>query len=441
MTETQPFTAGLRHPWPVRLFNRMQPTLQPLGLLPRLDVDELMKTARRKAKLDDFGDEWFREPLGVLVKSLNEEARLSSLGQTIIRGRLLGALTNRLRAEDLFARHPEILEIDLGHVFVIAGLQRTGTTILHRLLASNPEMRAMIAWEALNPTPLPGEKAGHPQKRIRQGKIAQNGLRYISPAFFAIHPVEHDMPEEDVLLLDISFMSQSPEATMRVPSYAAWLEGQDNTPAYEYLRKLMQLLLWQQPAKNWVLKSPHHMEYIDVVLDVFPDSTVVQTHRDPRKTMASFCSMVCHGAGVFSDEVDVKEFSEHWTRKVRRLMELSMKVRDTRGDARVIDVYYNDLLDDPIAQLERIYEKGGVAFDEGTARAARELKSRQVQHRYGRHKYRLEDFGLSNEQIEADFGFYRERYGIPIESETPPVPGARERGQMKREREARRKKA
>jgi len=111
------------------------------------------------------------------------------------------------------------------------------------------------------------------------------------------------MPEEDVLLLDMSFMSQSAEATMRVPTYARWLEEQDHTPAYAYLRKLMQLLLWQQPAKRWVLKSPHHMEYLDVILRVFPEATIVQTHRDPRKTMASFTSMVCHGAGVFSDVV------------------------------------------------------------------------------------------------------------------------------------------
>jgi hypothetical protein len=90
--------------------------------------------------------------------------------------------------------------------------------------------------------------------------------------------VEFDAPEEDVLLLDISFMSQAPEATMHVPSYAAWLEQQDNTPAYAYLRRLMQLLSWQRPAENWVLKSPHHMEYIDTVLDVFPDATIVQTH-------------------------------------------------------------------------------------------------------------------------------------------------------------------
>jgi hypothetical protein len=402
-------------PWPIRTFNALGPVLDKVGALPELSVDALMAAARKKTGLDDYGDEWFREPLGMLLRSVNEEAQLSPLGRVITNTRLLGGLVTRLRAEALFRQHPEILDIDLGRVIVIAGLQRTGTTTLHRLLSADPKMRAMLSWEALNPAPVAGETPGNPKARIRQGLIAQKGLAYIAPQFFAIHPVEFDAPEEDVLLLDVSFMSQSAEATMHVPSYAAWLEKQDNTPAYAYLRKLMQLLLWQQPAEHCVLKSPHHMEYIDTALEVFPEATIVQTHRDPRKTMASFCSMVAHGRGVFSDVVSSKGVAEHWTRKVKRLMELSMDVRARRGEDRFIDVSYYDLLEDPIGQVRRVYEKAGIAFDEGAARAAEATRKKNVQHKYGRHAYRLEDFGLSDEQIEHDFGFYRERYGIPTE--------------------------
>ncbi len=404
-----------RRPWPVRAFNALGPALARVGAVPALDADRLIASARRSTGLHEYGDEWFREPLGVLVTALNEEARLSALGRTIMNTRLVGALATRLRAEALFAQHPEILEIDLGEVFVIAGLQRTGTTVLHRLLASDPDMRAMLSWEALNPAPLPKEAPGDPGGRMRQAKFAQQALSYIAPEFFAIHPVEYDMPEEDVLLLDASFMSQSAEATMRVPSYARWLEGQDNTPAYLYLKKLMQLLLWQQPAKRWVLKSPHHMEYLDVIRNVFPGATIVQTHRDPRKTMASFCSMVAHGAGVFSDAVDPTELAEHWVRKVKRLMELSISVRDGCAGEGFVDVSYYDLVKDPIPELQRVYAAAGLEFDEQAARAAQQQRKRTVQHKYGRHHYALEDFGLDAERIEAEFGFYRSRYGIPVE--------------------------
>ncbi len=414
-------TANFRlrpHRWPIRAFNALRPALDHIGLSPRLEVDALMQAAREQTNLHDYGDEWFREPLGVLVESIEREANLSSLGRTIVRTRLLGALVTRLRAEDLFTRHPEILDIDLGPVFVIAGLQRTGTTLLHRLLAADPRMRAMLSWEALAPAPVPGEARGpdgRPKARVQHAKRAQRALQYISPHFFAIHPVEYDQPEEDVLLLDMSFMSQSPEATMRVPTYARWLESQDHAPAYAYLRRLMQLLSWQRPAQGWVLKSPHHMEYLDVVLQVFPQATVIQTHRDPRKTMPSFCSMVCHGASIFSDTVDAGELSEHWVRKVGRMMRRSIDVRSTHDASHFVDVAYEDLVADPIAQLQRIHRHAGMELDEEAQRAARDHMRHQVRGRYGRHHYRLEDFGLDAARIETEFGFYRQRYDIPIE--------------------------
>ncbi len=408
------------HPWPINLLNALRPALNAAHLLPPLERDALVRKAKKKTGLDDFGDEWFFEPLDVLIKSITEEAALSALGHTIMHKRLLDALMTRLRAEQLFKQHPEILDIDIGHTFVIAGLQRTGTTLLHRLLGSNPNARASLSWEALNPTRLPNETKGDPSGRIKQAKIAQKSLAYIAPTFFAIHPVEYDMPEEDVLFLDLSFMSQSAEATMRVPTYARWLETRDSTPAYEYLKKMMQLLHWQNPCQSTVLKSPHHMEYIDTVLKVFPHSTIIQTHRDPQKTMPSFISMVCHGAGVFSDTVLPQEISNHWQRKVRRLIDLSMAVRDREGEEKFIDVSYYNLTDDPIGELRRIYAKAFVPFNEEAEQCARRLLERQIKNKYGRHIYDAEEFGMSHDQIEQDFGSYRDHYAIPDEATMTP---------------------
>jgi hypothetical protein len=395
-----------KRPLPIRLYNALAPAHA-------LQVKKLMAKAQQRTGLFDYGDAWFIEPLSVLVQSINEEARLSALGTSIMQKRVVDALATRLRAEDLFSRHPEILDIDLGHVFVIAGLQRTGTTLLHRMIASDPKVRAPMSWEVLNPAPLPGDVNN--RARIRQAKLAQHGLKFIAPTFFAIHPVEWDMPEEDVLFLDVSFMSQSAEATMRVPTYAAWLENQDSTPAYAYLKKLMQLLHYQNGASCTVLKSPHHMEYIDTILKVFPAASIIQTHRDPQKTMASFVSMVCHGVGVFSNEVNALEISTHWQRKVHRLIELSEQVRATHPD-RFMDVAYSDLITDPLAELQRVYDHAGVACDDETRTHARALLKRQVQNKYGRHHYDAADFGMTTEQIARDFDDYRSRFNITPEA-------------------------
>lgn len=402
-------------PLPVALLNAAGRAARRVGASGRLDVDRMVAKARRRTGLSSFGDEWFMEPLSVLVRSINEEADLTLLGRLIQRRRIEGALVTRLRVEELLRRRPEIRDIDLGPIVLIAGLQRTGTTTLHRLIASHPEMRAVEAWEGLNPLPLPREEPGDPHTRIRRALIAERAIAYLAPAFFAVHPAEHDAPEEDVLLLDIAFMSQSAEATMHVPAYARWLEGQDHTRAYEEFRTLLQVLHWQRPRRRWVLKTPHHMEYLDVALEVFPTATIVRTHRDPLKSVPSFCSMVAHGRGLFSDRVDPLEIGAHWFAKTCRLVELTARVRETADPRRFVDVSYVDLVDNPMAVLGKVYDRAGIPFGPDARKAAERTASRNVQHRYGRHIYEPESFGLSREAIEHGMAAYRKRRRIPRE--------------------------
>jgi hypothetical protein len=386
-----------------------------LGLDDSLDVDRLVAAARRKTGLSDFGDGWFREPLRVLIKSINEEARLTPMGVRIQQVRLVSALAIRLRAEHLLKQHPEIRDLDLGKVIVIAGLQRTGTTLLHRLIAGDPAVRALRAWEALSPVPLRGEEPGDPRRRIREAKLAARAIRFLAPDFLAVHPIEWDAPEEDVLLLDASFMSQSPEATMHVPRYSRWLEGQDHQRPYEYLATLLKILHWQRPARGWVLKTPHHLEHLDVLLDVFPGASVVQTHRDPGKSVPSFWSMVAHARGMLSDDVDPEEIGRHWLRKTRRILERSMSARRTTADGVFVDVAYRSLVRDPLGELRRVYEVAGLDFTEAAQAAASAALARNVKDRYGRHAYSSASFGFDGRDLDEYFGFYRREYRIPDE--------------------------
>ncbi len=401
-------------PFPVRIFNSIGRLGGKLGLSGCLDIKKLTENAIRKTGLEDFGDDGHFEALEVLINSINEEAGLTPTGRMIQKIRLETALVHRLRIEELLKRHPEIHNIDLGKTILITALQRSGTTILHRVLNSHPDIRAVSGTEALNPLP-PDRKAGAAFTRNMHALLAQKLISYLSPQFAAVHPIDHNEPEEDVMLLDLNFMSQAPEATMHVPSYSRWLEKQDHTRTYEYFRKILKILHWQRPAGNWVLKTPHHMEYLDVFLKIFPSATVVQTHRDPRKTVPSFCSMVAHSRGMFSDHVDPEEIAKHWLRKIRRMVELSMQFRHRAGDDRFVDVSYYDMIKNPSAELQRICLKAGIDFDAQAARRAEAFMKQNPQNRFGRHAYRLNDFGLNEEIIENHLRFYRKRHEIPFE--------------------------
>ena len=127
-------------PLAVSIFNRAGRLARTFGLGDGLDVDRMIAAARRRTGLSDFGDELFLEPLSVLVQSINDEARLTALGIGIQHSRIVSALSIRLRVEHLLRSNPEILDIDLGKIVLIAGLQRTATTTLHRLIAADPRV-------------------------------------------------------------------------------------------------------------------------------------------------------------------------------------------------------------------------------------------------------------------------------------------------------------
>ena len=400
-------------PLPIRLYNFLGRAGRKLGLPDDLKAEVLVKRARRKTGLADFGDEGHFEALAVLVKSINREAGLTATGRLIQKSRLTAALVNRLRIEQLLRTHPEIHDIDLGRIILVTGLQRSGTTLLQRLLNSNPDIRGLSGAELLVPAGSM-EGRGKIARKLRS-ILAHRAITYLSPRFMAVHPISYSEPEEDVMLLDLSFMSQAAEATMHVPGYSRWLEDQDHGPAYEHYRKVLKILCWQRPGNLWVLKTPHHMEYLDVFLKTFPDARIIQTHRDPRKTLPSFCSMVAQGRAIFSDRVDPKEIARHWCRKTRRMIELTAAVRSGADPDRFMDVSYHDLMRDPIAQLRRIYRWVGVDLDHKTAQRAENYMVANPQNRFGRHSYGLSEFGLSEEIIEENFSGYRERYAIPFE--------------------------
>ncbi len=402
-------------PVPVRIFNRLGTAGERFGRSGHLEVNALLDAARRKTGLSNFGDGGFLRALEVLVESINDEARLTATGRLIQKSRLIGALVYRLRIEEVIRQHPEIDSVDLPTVVMVTGLQRTGTTLLQRLLNSLPGVRGISGSEGL--VPVPATDTSKPVERVRRRRavLAEKTISYLAPDFMTIHQIDPSEPEEDVLLLDLDFMSQSAEATMAVPTYSRWLEDQDHTSTYEYFRRVLKVLCWQRPAGALVLKTPQHLEYLHVFLKVFPDTTIAQTHRDPRIAVASFCSMVAHSYGIFSNDVDPTEIGNHWCRKTQRMVDSAMQTRAETDTGQFADISYYDLLRDPIAEVRRICELAGIGFDSQAERAATRYLEANPQNRFGTHNYRLADFGLSEQVMDEAFAAYRKAHAIPFE--------------------------
>lgn len=403
-------------PWPVAAANEMGRLAQRLGWRgANLSEKSLISAARRRTGLNDFGDDRFREPLSILITALEDEARLNPVGKLMARENLIRVLKNRLLLQDDLERHPEILDIELEPPLFIVGLQRTGTTVIHRTLAKDPEIRVLTSWEAINPAPRGPLRGLGRDPRVRTAKIAEVSLRFLAPDFFAIHPVEAESPEEDCLLLDYAFLSTVPEATQQVPSFSAWLEEQDHRRAYEFLEVVLKYLSWQRPGGRWLLKSPHHLEHLDIIGEVFPGAQIIWTHRDPARSLASFCSMMSHAYGVFSDHVDPRVVGRRWLRKTSHMVTEAMEARKSWEGAPFVDVFYRDLMADPVGEVERVARELGRPFPKEVEAAVRSWFGRNPQHKHGRHRYGLVHFGLDRREVDERFAEYRARFDLADE--------------------------
>jgi hypothetical protein len=380
-----------------------------------LDEESILAEARTKSGLEDLGDEAFREPLRRLLRSLEDEAALSPTGRASQRARLVESVVTRLLTEDQIRRHPVILEEAIEAPLVIVGLARSGTTMLHRLLGSGGDFQVARWWEVRFPAPFPGSDWRRDDPRIAAAHEEVRITLEMVPVLASIHPWDPEGADEEIMLLEHTFLSWVPESAADVPAYRAWLDQQDLVPAYRYLKRLLRFLQWQKRESGrgggrWVLKAPFHLAYIDALFDVFPGARVIQTHRDPLQTIPSAASMYRSLWELNSETVDPLEVGRQVRQRFASALRRCMRSRERVAADRFLDVDYRAVQQDPLVQVQRIYAWLG---RELSPAAEARMKSWLVDNARGKrapHQYRLEEFGYTEEGLRQDFAEYRSRH-------------------------------
>ena len=376
-----------------------------------LDSKQIIDAAKNQTNLEYFGNPLFLEGFECLVQSINQEADLNHIGMEAQQHRLIGILANLLRIEDACIQYPEILNEEIKSPVVIVGLPRTGSTMTHRLLASDPRHTAMLWWEGRYPAMLANEVRGHPDERMEMGKAEVEAVMQASPEALTIHPWDYKGADEEILLLEHTFFSTVPESFMRLPTYSKWVESQDHIHAYTQLKIMLQYLQWQNPGRNkkrWVLKSPHHLGFIDKLLKVFPDSKVIQTHRDPLKTVPSFCSMCSNLFEPLTNSYDKNEIGHHWAHKLAKVLNHCMEVSNLNKE-NFLNLEFKKMIKDPILEMEEVYNFIDEDFNDQAENAMNAWKE-ENQHEMGAHQYSLEEFGLESSFIDSYFSEYINQY-------------------------------
>jgi len=418
--------------WSYRIVDQIGRALRGLGLMAMsLDPDELCSVAQRRAHLTDFGGNEFRTPLAMLVQCLENEANLTFVGRVFVREILLQKLVNRLLLADSLARHPEILDVEIKAPIFITGLPRTGTTLLHRVMAQDPALRHLQMWEVWKPAPPPdpGSYATDPRRLDRPynnsdapditGVICAFEDQLIGAQTIqkrqAAHKVAMSEPEECQLLFMNSFMSQEFVLFFAdgIPSYATWLLRQNLTPSYEYYRRQLQLLTWRFPDQRLILKSPMHLQSLDSLFRVFPDATVVWSHREPRSVVPSWSSL---------NRIDGEIYNSAASDGASRLgpsvldwlgaeMDQAMAVLPGLPQDQIVHVSYREFAGDTPKFALALRSRLGLPEHQAAGEKMRDWTSNNRRSGHEAHKYEAAAFGLDHEMIEGRFSSYRRMFG------------------------------
>ncbi|CAI5976763.1 unnamed protein product [Closterium sp. NIES-65] len=302
-------------------------------LLP-LEERAVLRAAYKATGLRDYGEGTFLTGLRLLLKGLEEEARLSAFGRILIWNDVQRLLRYRLHLEDTRRQHPEIeeekieapvcilglprtgttflfnplaLDTSLFHsppptppflatrilvisrprcsywapVFIL-GLPRTGTTFLFNLLALDTSLfRSPLTWEVHHMHPPPDTTCYDTDKRIGETEAFLEGVSALLPSFQALHPVTATGPQECMGLMMYDFTSFAfPTIHFNIPSYFRWYLSADLTPTYRLLRWQLQYLQWRGPkAPRWLLKCPAHLFSLPALMAAFSNAKLIFTHR------------------------------------------------------------------------------------------------------------------------------------------------------------------
>lgn len=375
-----------------------------------LDADALRAQASAETGLVDFGDRDYEARLDVLLAALIDVPHLTAAGVVVQHSQILQLLKNRLLLVDLLTCEPGILERALDPPIIIVGLPRTGTTHLHQLLASDTSLRTLPYWESLEPIPLAAEAGIDPDPRRARTDAAVWFMNEAMPLFPLMHEMTTDHIHEEIQLLAIDFSTMFFETLASVPAWSAYYRSHDQHPQYRFLHRTLQALSHLRGGDRWLLKSPQHLEQLPVIADVFPDATVVVTHRDPVAVTISMATMVAYSARMHAHPVDAHGIGRWWVDRIEAMLSACVRDRDVLGPDHSMDVRFDDFMADDLGTAHQVLELADQPYTPAVDAAMRTYLDTHQRGRLGRIDYRAADVGLDLDDLRARFAPYVDRF-------------------------------
>ena len=365
-----------------------------------LDPDALEAAARRAMRLEDFGDPYYREGLGRLVQSIEQDADLHLIGRVFMRQYIRNALINRLLLQEHRRARPDIHQAPLRPPIIITGLPRTGSTWLHQVMSRVPGFFAPPYWLLVRPLPASPRDTEDARRSAAQREIRV--WKSITPSLRDKHKVSVNAPEECVFALSLTFQTQ----IFMVPaeSYLAWYASSERQGKYADYRSILMVLQAMHPDKTLLLKAPDHLGGLDALCAAVPEARIVQLHRDPVKIMSSVASLAYSAQYGLTNRRDparvAASLADYFETTLRRNL-----AHRPHLPVPVLDFHYDEVVADPVGTVAQILSSFHQPLaPRERAKLAGYVKRKTKDRRP--HKYSSAEFGLDDAQTAERFSFY-----------------------------------
>jgi len=388
------------------------------GLIP-LDAEELKRTACELSGLDDFGEFPWEEAFHKLLWSFNNEAQLTTLGRLITRSEMLRTLNIRLRLTAFWKEYPEALAATVRAPIIIAGAARTGTSILQEVLSQDEQFHLPYHWKCLNPLPLFDDREQDIAARRECAECESDFWVDVQPEIRAMHDFGVDLPTECVMFMSTDYSSDYWPMVANLPTWNAWrMENDYTTSNYIWHKRLLQTMQFNEPqSRVWLLKSPAHLAFLEILKTTYPDVRIIHTHRDPVKCIPSTVNVASTIRWERSRSVDYKEAADILSFGFQFFMENVIEQR-TDGrlpESQIVDIQLPDLINRPVEAIRHIYDHFGLTFPENMERNILDYLINKPKGKFGKHSYDMEKFGMSEASLREQFRRYTDYYQIEPE--------------------------
>lgn len=389
--------------------NKIGNCLEKVGIRPfKINVNKILQKAQTVSKYH-YRDDDMLLGLQKLVHSLETDAQLNVFGQLAMKTLLQRNVIQRFQVEKHIASNAYIEQQSIEQPVFIIGMPRTGTTILHALLNRDSHYRSPLSWECLIPYPLPEKEQYHKNPQLALVEKEFDQLFKLVPDFKKKHYMEAISPQECIAITALNFNSYQFLAQCNLTSYYHWFANEANQfRNLQWHKKFLQYLQSNDTEpRRWLLKTPIHLMRLKTLFKVYPDAKIIMTHRHPANVVPSAASLVSSVRTMYSDlERHYDTGQEHlllWSDYFKRFFNDRAELNK---EEQIIDLHFDEFSSNQMMVVDKIYERFGWELSEDTRSSMLEFLAKEPQDKHGKHEYSLEQFGLSDSDIQKHYAEY-----------------------------------